>query len=121
MSDAGSPAKAAFVIPNPKAKLLDQVREVLRVKHYAFAHGRNVLHWITRLLKFHRHRRIRETGAAEITVFLSHLASTQHVAAATQNQAFTPVHPRCPPRLCVSAVGYLGESGTRRSVVPPRE
>ena len=28
------PAKAAFVIANPKSKLLDQLREVLRMKHY---------------------------------------------------------------------------------------
>ena len=29
------PAKAAFVIANPKSKLLDQLREVIRVKHYS--------------------------------------------------------------------------------------
>jgi len=97
MSDEGSPAKAAFVIPNPKAKLLDQVREVLRVKHYALRTEETYIQWITRFLRFHRDRKgrwahPREMGAAEIMMFLSHLASAQHVAAATQNQALNAVH-----------------------------
>ena len=35
MTPKAFPAKAAFVIANPKAKLLDQLREVLRAKHYS--------------------------------------------------------------------------------------
>jgi len=29
------PAKAAFVMANPKSTLLDPLREVIRVKHYS--------------------------------------------------------------------------------------
>jgi len=35
MTPKAFPTKAAFVIANPKSKLLDQLREVLRVKHYS--------------------------------------------------------------------------------------
>jgi hypothetical protein len=37
-----------LVIPNPKLKLLDQVREVLRVKHYAIRTGQAYCEWIRR-------------------------------------------------------------------------
>jgi hypothetical protein len=37
MTPKARPAKAAFVMANPKAKLLDQLREVLRIKHYSHA------------------------------------------------------------------------------------
>lgn len=91
------PAKAAFVIPNPKAKLLDQMREVLRVKHYSLRTEETYVQWVTRFLRFHRDRNgkwthPKEMGAAEIVAFLSHLAGAQHVAAATQNQALNALN-----------------------------
>jgi integron integrase len=97
MTNQSRPAKAAFVIPNPKAKLLDQVREVLRVKHYALRTEQTYVPWITRYLRFHRERagawkHPRELGAPEIMSFLSHLANANHVAAATQNQALNALN-----------------------------
>jgi hypothetical protein len=97
MNSGNRPAKAAFVIPNPKAKLLDQVREVLRVKHYALRTEETYVPWITRYLRFHRERagawkHPRELGAPEIMSFLSHLANANHVAAATQNQALNALN-----------------------------
>ena len=29
------PGRAELIIPNPKLKLLDQVREIMRLKHYS--------------------------------------------------------------------------------------
>jgi hypothetical protein len=86
------PAKAAFVIANPKSKLLDRVREVLRVKQYSLRTEEAYVQWVRRFLKFHRDgagawRRPREMGAAEVVAFLSHLANVEHVSADTQNQA----------------------------------
>jgi len=41
MAPGSGPTKGwELVIPNPKLKLIDQVREVLRVKHYAIRTGR---------------------------------------------------------------------------------
>src|SRR6185295_2191586 len=87
------PTKAAFVLANPKAKLLDQVREVLRVKHYALRTEEAYVDWMRRFLKFHRERagkwlHPRDLGASDVVAFLTHLAKVEHVAAATQNQAF---------------------------------
>ena len=41
-------------IPNPKARLFDQVREVLRFHHYALRTEEVYLQWIKRFLVFHR-------------------------------------------------------------------
>jgi hypothetical protein len=37
-----------LVIPNPKLKLMDQVREVMRVKHYAIRTEQADCEWIRR-------------------------------------------------------------------------
>ena len=90
------PAKAAFVVANPKSKLLDQLREVLRVKHYSLRTEEAYGQWVRRFLKFHRDaaggwRHPRELGPAEIVAFLNHLANVEHVAAGTQNQALNAI------------------------------
>jgi integron integrase len=85
------PAKAADVrgqvIPNPKARLLDQVREVIRVKHYSIRTEEAYVQWIRRYILFHGKRHPREMGEAEIEGFLTDLAVRGRVAASTQNQA----------------------------------
>jgi hypothetical protein len=78
--------RATKVIPNPKARLLDQVREVLRVKHYAIRTEEVYIHWIKRYIFFHQKRHPREMGAPEVQAFLSDLAVNQMVSASTQNQ-----------------------------------
>jgi integron integrase len=85
------------VIPNPKARLFDQVREVLRFHHYSIRTERTYLQWIRRYLAFHRSalragpqkgwRHPREMGAVEVVAFLTHLAVARNVTASTQNQA----------------------------------
>ena len=45
--------KAAFVIANPKAKLLDPLREVARVKHFSLRTEQSYADWVVRFLKFH--------------------------------------------------------------------
>ncbi len=76
--------------PNPKAKLLDQVREVMRVWHYSLRTERSYGDWIRRYVKFHgmRSREDLEPAEAKVEAFLSHLAVEGEVAASTQNQAF---------------------------------
>lgn len=78
------------VIPNPKLKLLDQVREVMRLKHYSIRTERSYCDWIRRYVKFHgmKSRADLEEAEARIELFLSDLAVNGKVAVATQNQAF---------------------------------
>src|SRR2546422_2911343 len=80
----------AAVIPNPKLKLLDQVREVLRLRHYSIRTEQSYCDWIRRYIKFHRMRSREELipGEGKIEMFLSDLAINGKVAASTQNQAF---------------------------------
>jgi integron integrase len=90
------PAKAAFVIANPKSKLLDQLREVMRVKHYSLRTEEAYGQWVRRFLKFHRDqagmwKHPREMGATEVVAFLNHLAVVELVAVATQNQALNAI------------------------------
>jgi hypothetical protein len=69
---------------------MDQVREVLRIKHYAIRTEQAYGDWIKRYVRFYG-MRCREDlfpGAEKVELFLSDLAVNGHVAAATQNQAF---------------------------------
>jgi integron integrase len=72
-------------------KLLDQVRNVLRVKHYSFRTEQSYLQWIKRFILFHNKRHPREMGRPEVEAFLTHLAVQGNVTAATQNVAFSAV------------------------------
>jgi site-specific recombinase XerD len=68
-------------------KLLDQVRELLRKKHYSLRTEESYIAWITHYIRFHQLRHPRELDSTAIEAFLSHLAVDRHVAASTQNQA----------------------------------
>ncbi|WP_290648710.1 integron integrase [Aquisalimonas sp.] len=70
-------------------RLLDEVRERIRFKHYSIRTERSYVGWIRRFILFHGKRHPREMGAREVEAFLTHLASNRDVAASTQNQAFS--------------------------------
>jgi integrase len=72
-----------------RPRLLDQVRDAMRRKHYSLRTEQSYIHWIKRLIYFHGKRHPRELGEAEITAFLNHLARDRNVAASTQNQALS--------------------------------
>lgn len=76
--------------PPPK-KLLDQVRDVIRLKHYAYRTQETYVQWIRRFILFHNKRHPNEMGTAEVTQFLTHLAVHEQVAASTQNQALSAI------------------------------
>ena len=72
-------------------RLLDRVREEIRIRHYAYKTEKTYIHWIVRYVRFHHMRHPSEMGAAEITRFLTHLAVGRHVAESTQNQALNAI------------------------------
>jgi len=72
--------------PSPP-RLLDQVRERIRFKHYSIRTEQAYLDWIRRFVRHFGKRHPREMGAEEVQAFLSYLAVTGNVAASTQNQA----------------------------------
>ena len=77
--------------PHQPKKLLDQVSEALRLKHYSIHTEAAYLHWIKRFILFHHKRHPQEMGGPEIQAFLTHLAVTEHIAASTQNQALSAI------------------------------
>ena len=119
MTPKAFPTKAAFVIANPKSKLLDQLREVMRVKHYSLRTEEAYGQWVRRYLKFHRDaagtwRHPRDLGPADVVAFLNHLANDEHVAAGTQNQALNAISFLYTQVLAVD-LGDLGEFLLARS------
>lgn len=70
-----------------KPRLLDQVREQIRLKHYSIRTERVYCEWVRRFIRFHAYRHPAEMGAAEVEAFLSDLAVRRDVSASTQNQA----------------------------------
>jgi len=72
-----------------KPRLLDQVREKLRVRHYSIRTEQAYVDWIKRFVLFHRKRHPETMGNREVSEFISHLATHRNVAASTQNQALS--------------------------------
>ena len=73
----------------PKPRLLDRVREAIRVRHYSRRTEKAYVAWIRRYIFFHGKRHPAEMGAPELTRFLTSLAVDGKVAASTQNQALS--------------------------------
>jgi len=70
-------------------RLIEQIRHTIRAKHYSRRTEKAYVSWIRRFIVFHGKRHPRELGSAEISGYLSHLASERRVAASTQNQALS--------------------------------
>ena len=68
-------------------KLLDQVRDKIRFKHYSLSTENTYISWIKQFILYHGKRHPIEMSAAEVEAFLTHLAVVRHVSASTQNQA----------------------------------
>ena len=69
-------------IPNPKLKLLEQVSEVMRFKHYSIRTETTYREWIKRFIFFHGQQHPREMGALEVERFLSVLEGVLKLVAA---------------------------------------
>ena len=74
-----------------KPKLLDQVREAIRVRHYSRETEKSYVDWIRRYVLFHKKQHPINMGEKEIVGFLNHLAEKRDVAGSTQNQALCSI------------------------------
>ena len=90
-------------MPNPKLRLREQLREVMRFKHYSVRTEESYWGWIRQFLEWAKNqpgkengargatrptwRHPRELGDADVHAFLTHLAAQKNVAVSTQNQA----------------------------------
>jgi integron integrase len=74
-----------------KPRLLDRVREALRVRHYSYRTEQQYVGWIRRFVIFSGRRHPAGLGAPDVELFLSHLAISRHVSPATQAQALAAI------------------------------
>ncbi len=72
-------------------KLLDQLRDTIRRKHYSIRTEQAYVSWAKRFILFHNKRHPREMGREEVEAFLTYLAVQRRVAASTQNQALNAI------------------------------
>lgn len=89
MDSSDGPFNVSLPEDVAKPKLLDQVRSVLRARHYSIRTEQAYLDWIRRFILFHEKRHPGDMGETEISQFLTHLAVDGKVAVSTQNQALS--------------------------------
>lgn len=84
-------ANSSLIKTQQKPKLLEQVRELLRVKHYSKRTEKTYLNWIKRFILYHNKRHPVDMGAEEIKAFINDLANNKNVSSSTQNQALQAI------------------------------
>jgi Phage integrase, N-terminal SAM-like domain len=72
-------------------KLLDQVRDKIRFKHYSLSTENTYLSWIKQFILYHGKRYPSDMGAAEMETFLTYLATQHYVSSSKQNQALSAI------------------------------
>ena len=73
----------------PEPRLLDRVREAVRLRHYSGRTEEANATWIRRFVVFHGKRHLSQMGGDEIGGYLNYLAVERKVSASTQNQALS--------------------------------
>lgn len=69
------------------SKLLDDIRSMMRVRHYSYETEKTYIYWIRQYIFFHKITHPKEMGALDVEAFLTYLAVEKTVSASTQNQA----------------------------------
>jgi integron integrase len=87
--DPDSAAQRPAASDRAEKRLVVRVREAIRARHYSRRTEHAYWYWIRQFIFFHGKRHPAEMGAAEVTAFLSWLATERDVAAATQGQALS--------------------------------
>ncbi len=70
-------------------KLLDQVRDAIRTKHYSYRTEQAYVEWIKRFILFHGKKHPKDMGAPEVQSYITYLAVERNIASSTQNQALS--------------------------------
>ncbi|MDZ7789031.1 MAG: integron integrase [Xanthomonadales bacterium] len=72
-------------------KLLDQLREAIRARHYSYRTEESYVHWVRRFIIFHGKKHPSDMGKRDVEAFLTYLAVDRNVAASTQNLALSAI------------------------------
>ncbi len=102
-------------------KLLDEVSDVMRLRHYSIHTERSYRDWIKRFVQYHKMttRKDLDDGEKKIELFLTHLAVDKNIAPATQNQAMNALVFLYKKVLKVSLTGEIDAvRATKKSKIP---
>ncbi len=84
------PVASAVALPPLKSgRLLDQLRERIRLLHYSLRTEEAYVYWARAFIRFHGLRHPAEMGKAEVEGFLMHLAAQKGLSASTHRQALS--------------------------------
>ena len=72
-------------------RLMDQVKDVIRLKHYSFRTEQSYCHWIKAYIRYHKYQHPSKMAENEVTSFLTWLVVNREVAVNTQNLAFSAI------------------------------
>ncbi len=75
----------------PPKKLLDQLRDQIRIKQYSPRTEKTYSQWVREYILFHKKRHPREMAIPEINQFITHLVVERKASASTQNQAISAI------------------------------
>lgn len=75
----------------PPPRLLDQVRQCLRYKHYSLATEKIYVYWMRFFIRWSGLRHPRDMGALEVEAFLTMLATERQVSPSTHRQALSAI------------------------------
>jgi len=73
------------------AKLIQTMREVIRVKNYSIRTETAYINWIKKYIAYHDNRHPRELNSGHIKSYLTHLVVERNVSPSTQNQALNAI------------------------------
>ena len=77
--------------PLQSKRLLDQLRERLRYKHYSLRTEQVYVYWVRFFIRWNGLRHPKEMGVAEVERFLTYLATERRVSASTHKQALSGI------------------------------
>jgi len=72
-------------------KLLDQLRDQIRLKQYSPRTEKTYINWVREYILHHNKRHPRDMGVDEINQFITHLVTDRKASASTQNQALSAI------------------------------
>ncbi|MBX3038706.1 MAG: integron integrase [Anaerolineales bacterium] len=77
--------------PTKNKKLMQQVSDAIKTKHYSSRTGETYDYWIRKYILFHNKRHPKEMGVPEIESFLTDLAIQKNFSSSTQTQALSAI------------------------------
>jgi hypothetical protein len=89
INQRGNPCNPAIRPPLTATRLLDQVRERIRYKHFSISTEKIYVYWIRWFVRWHGLKHPAEMGGPEVEAFLSYLANERRLSASAHRQALS--------------------------------